>query len=234
MSPLACWKTHRRLPECVSSSRAASTISRSDLDPDETGFHAQAGDLRRLLGLYEGWHRRVFPCTTFDGFLEDLEKLGATAACKARQPWHQPSTLNPIPASGPRRTMQPAAPVLRADRWLLASMSKTRSPPASLVPAQRLANKCRLTSEAKPLLLGSLCGRLLPQAQMRELRQSVVKIAEVPGDDAPPPMEVQAVLGPLDTAAEGFELRVRQETCMPLSPMGTLNCHRCSGRGPGS
>jgi len=26
----------------------------------------------------------VFPCTTFDGFLEDLEKLGATAACKVR------------------------------------------------------------------------------------------------------------------------------------------------------
>lgn len=44
----------------------------------------QAGDLRRLLALYEGWHRRVFPCTTFDGFLEDLEKLGATAACKVR------------------------------------------------------------------------------------------------------------------------------------------------------
>ena len=43
----------------------------------------QAGDLRRLLALYQGWHRRVFPFTTFDGFLEDLEKLGATAAFKA-------------------------------------------------------------------------------------------------------------------------------------------------------
>ncbi len=50
-----------------------------------TGASApQAGDLRRLLALYQGWHRRVFPFTTFDGFLEDLEKLGATAAFKAR------------------------------------------------------------------------------------------------------------------------------------------------------
>ena len=32
-----------------------------------------------------------------------------------------------------------------------------------------------------------------PQAQLRELRQGVVKIAEVPEDDAPPPQEARAV-----------------------------------------
>lgn len=43
---------------------------------------AQAGDLRRLLGLYEQWHRRVFPYLPFDSFLEELEKLGQTAFMK--------------------------------------------------------------------------------------------------------------------------------------------------------
>ena len=47
---------------------------------------AQAGDLRRLLGLYEQWHRRLFPYLPFDGFLEELEKVGQTASMKVRAP----------------------------------------------------------------------------------------------------------------------------------------------------
>ncbi len=46
---------------------------------------AQAGDLRRLLDMYERWHRAVAPALPYDTFLEDLEKMGQTHALKVRR-----------------------------------------------------------------------------------------------------------------------------------------------------
>ncbi len=50
----------------------------------------QAGDVRRLLDMYERWHRQVAPAVQYDAFIEDLEKMGQTYLLKAR----------PIPAIG--------------------------------------------------------------------------------------------------------------------------------------
>lgn len=38
----------------------------------------EAGDLNRLLELYRGWHRRLFPELPFEVFCEKLEQLGST------------------------------------------------------------------------------------------------------------------------------------------------------------
>lgn len=42
----------------------------------------QAGDLKRLLELYVGWQQRILPFSTFDAFLEALEKLGSSYVLK--------------------------------------------------------------------------------------------------------------------------------------------------------
>ena len=36
--------------------------------------------------MYETWQRRIFQFLPFDSFLEELEKLGQTAAMKVRVP----------------------------------------------------------------------------------------------------------------------------------------------------
>ena len=42
----------------------------------------QAGDLKRLLELYVSWQQRILPFSTFDAFLEALEKLGSSYVLK--------------------------------------------------------------------------------------------------------------------------------------------------------
>ena len=42
----------------------------------------QASDLRRLLELYAGWQRRLLPHTTFDEFIDEMEKLGKSWVLK--------------------------------------------------------------------------------------------------------------------------------------------------------
>lgn len=42
----------------------------------------EASDLRRLLDMYEGWHRQVAPAVQYDAFVESLEKLGQTHVLK--------------------------------------------------------------------------------------------------------------------------------------------------------
>jgi len=43
----------------------------------------QASDLKRLLDLYRGWHRRLFPDVPFEVFIEKLEGLGSTRPVQA-------------------------------------------------------------------------------------------------------------------------------------------------------
>lgn len=45
-------------------------------------YLGQAGDLKRLLELYIGWQQRILPFSTFDAFLEALEKLGSSYVLK--------------------------------------------------------------------------------------------------------------------------------------------------------
>lgn len=45
-------------------------------------YSLQAGDLKRLLELYVSWQQRVLPFSTFDAFLEALEKLGSSYVLK--------------------------------------------------------------------------------------------------------------------------------------------------------
>lgn len=44
----------------------------------------EAGDLRRLLELYRGWHARFFPELPFELFVEKLEALGGAARQELR------------------------------------------------------------------------------------------------------------------------------------------------------
>ena len=202
------------LPSTRSAKLAAPLSSSGDAPP-------QAGDLRRLLALYEGWHRRVFPCTTFDGFLEDLEKLGATAACKVctRVIWHahRPAA---VPLRGAcRQGVFWSLCVLYIGCHLPSYARRPLTPDAdhqigahavSVAPLLRPRSQSYLFQGAsaqlnRMLVQGGLGYRhhrapsypkpLAPlQAQLRELRQGVMKIAEVPEDEAPPPEEVR---GPL-------------------------------------
>ena len=62
-------------------------------------YLAQAGDLKRLLELYIGWQQRILPFSTFDAFLEALEKLGSSYVLKVMhmctQHGHWPLMLQP-------------------------------------------------------------------------------------------------------------------------------------------
>lgn len=42
----------------------------------------KAGDLRRLLEMYERWQHDLFPYLGFDNFLAEVEKIGKTAFVK--------------------------------------------------------------------------------------------------------------------------------------------------------
>ena len=61
----------------------------------------EAGDLRRLLELYQRWAHREFPAWGFPEFLKQLDRLSH----KVRRP---PRTLPPSPAAA--ATPRPARP----------------------------------------------------------------------------------------------------------------------------
>ena len=47
----------------------------------------QASDLERLLSMYARWQQRIFDHSTFDVFLETLEKIGSTHQLKVLSAW---------------------------------------------------------------------------------------------------------------------------------------------------
>lgn len=42
----------------------------------------KASDLRRLLDMYQHWHRQVAPALQYDAFIDGLEKMGQTHVLK--------------------------------------------------------------------------------------------------------------------------------------------------------
>lgn len=56
----------------------------------------QAGDLKRLLDMYVSWQQRVLPFSTFDAFVEALEKLGSSYVLKV-SPKHAAAVLLTLP-----------------------------------------------------------------------------------------------------------------------------------------
>lgn len=50
----------------------------------------QASDLQKLLEMYAGWQKRIFPHVSFDDFIGELESMGKSYVLKVQHVWRQP------------------------------------------------------------------------------------------------------------------------------------------------